>query len=300
MQKKIFILLVALAFSVHSYPEQKISFITVGDWGAKGIDLQKNVCGQMAQWAEWNNVKFMISLGDNFYDNGVQSTGDPQWQTTFEDIYYQQSLKVPWYAALGNHDYHGNVQAEIDYTKISDRWKMPSRFYSFTYKIDDTTNALFVIMDTSPLALSDEESKIYEDDVYKFDNTIQIKWLDSTLSASNAQWKFVCGHHPVYSGGYHGGQKEMQTLIKPILEKNNVQVYFCGHDHDMQHLKSGKVNYIISGAGANPRACENTKYTLFYKGNTGGFFGVTLTPDFLYGAFINFDGEEIYKVEIPR
>jgi len=300
MKKKLLIFLAAAAFSANTFSQQKISFITVGDWGAKGIDLQKSVSQEMAQWAVWNNVQFLISLGDNFYDNGVQSTDDYQWKTTFEDVYYQQSLKIPWYAALGNHDYHGNVQAEIDYSQISNRWKMPSRFYSFTYKVDDTTNALFVIMDTSPLALSDEESKIYEEDVYKFDNTIQIKWLDSTLSASKAQWKFVCGHHPVYSGGYHGGQIEMQKLVKPILEKNNVQVYFCGHDHDMQHLKSGNVNYIVSGAGANPRTCENTKYTIFYKGNTGGFFGVTLTSNFLYGAFINYEGEEIYKVEIPR
>lgn len=277
-----------------------VPFILFGDWGSHGSEKQMKVASQMSGWAQENKAQFVISLGDNFYNEGVESTNDEQWNITFENVYYQPSLNIPWYVALGNHDYHGNVKAQIDYSNLSTRWKMPSRYFSYVIRIDDTTTALFVIIDTSPLALSDPEAERFEEDVFKFDNKKQLRWLDSTLSSSKSQWKFVCGHHPVYSGGYHGGQIELQTQVKPILEKNNVQAYFCGHDHDMQYLKSGKLNYVISGAGSSPRECENTKYTVFCRGKTLGFFGATLTSEKLYGAFIDGQGAEIYKLEFGR
>ena len=43
-------------------------------------------------------------------------------QVTFEDIFYQDSLQVPWYVIAGNHDYYGSVEAQIGYSKISSRW----------------------------------------------------------------------------------------------------------------------------------------------------------------------------------
>ena len=34
-----------------------------------------------------------------------------------------------------------------------------------------------------------------------------------------------------------------------ILEKNKVDIYMDGHDHTMQHLLQGGVNYIVNGVG---------------------------------------------------
>lgn len=282
------------------FAQDSIPFIVFGDWGSKGHYVQPEVAYQMSEWAQNNNATFIISAGDNFYDRGVVSTSDEQWQTSFENIYTAKSLQIPWYAALGNHDYWGIVQAEIDYSKNSSRWKMPSRYFDFTYSLSGGTKALFVIIDTSPLVLSDPESYSFYEDVHSFNNNIQLRWLDSVLANSNAKWKFVIGHHPVYSGGYHGGAPEMQEQVKPILEKHNVNIYFCGHDHDMQHLrdKDSKLNYFVSGAGSHPRNCDNTKYTLFYKGKTGGFLGAILYSDKIRIVFIDDAGDELYRTTV--
>jgi acid phosphatase len=299
--KRIFYVTALLLIAAQICSQDKISFIAVGDWGRRGENQQTEVAYQMSVWAKDNNADFVISLGDNMYENGVTSTDDSLWLESYENIYTFESLQIPWYAALGNHDYHGNVQAEIDYSAVSSRWKMPSRFFSFTQKLDDTTIALFVIIDSSPICISDEESKDYfSEDISKIDNNVQLKWLDSTLKYTPAKWKFVCGHHPIISGGYHGGLKEMQDYINPILVKNKVDFYFCGHDHDMQHLKKGKINYFVSGAGSATRNCESTKYTVFYSAKTSGFLGITLTAAKMKAVFTDSEGTTLYTTTFKK
>ena len=59
-----------------------------------------------------------LNTGDNFYYYGVKSTSDPMWENTFEQIYTQDSLMVPWYGVLGNHDYGYNPTAQTQYEDI--------------------------------------------------------------------------------------------------------------------------------------------------------------------------------------
>lgn len=109
--------------------EPALTFLAVGDWGRDGKDNQTEVAGQMGLVAAALDARFVISVGDNFYEDGVQGVDDPQWQTSFEDVYAAPSLQVPWHVALGNHDYHGDSQAQLDYSAKSRRWRLPSRWY---------------------------------------------------------------------------------------------------------------------------------------------------------------------------
>ena len=43
------------------------------------------------------------------------------------------------------------------------------------------------------------------------------------------------GHHPCFSGGAHGPDKELIKEILPIMRAGNVDIYMAGHDHNMQH-----------------------------------------------------------------
>jgi hypothetical protein len=49
------------------------------------------------------DAQFVIALGDNFYNDGTESTEDELWETAFHDVYAAPSLNVPWYGVLGNH-----------------------------------------------------------------------------------------------------------------------------------------------------------------------------------------------------
>ena len=53
-----------------------MTFIIVGDWGDTLLPGQQQVADVMGNWSEINQPDFIISVGDNFYPNGVRSVDD--------------------------------------------------------------------------------------------------------------------------------------------------------------------------------------------------------------------------------
>ncbi len=273
-----------------------LNFYVIGDWGRYGGHHQAEVATQMDKYAAQFDPEFIISTGDNFYTNGVASTQDPQWNLSFESIYNKGGITCLWYPILGNHDYLGNPQAQIDYSKISRKWSMPDRYYTNVQKIDKNTTARFVYIDTNPFVERYHKANKYSDLALQ-DTAKQWKWIDSVLANSKEDWKIVVGHHPVYSSSKkHGGQPELQKKLIPLLEKYGVQMYFCGHDHDLQYQKpeGSKVDYIVSGAGSETRDMGIDKNTIFAK-DISGYVAVSLTNNKAILYFIDYKGNVIYN-----
>ena len=271
------------------------NFLIVSDFGWNGYRHQQEVADQMAKTADSVNAKFIATCGDNFQISGVASTQDPLWMTSFENVYKTNSLQVEWFPVLGNHDYKGNTQAEIDYSQISRRWRLTEHYYTFTKKINDSISARFIFLDTPPLI--EEYHKDGYPDVAKQDTTKQIKWLKEVLANSKEQWILIFGHHPVYSASQkHGNTKEMIERVKPLLEKYHAQIYFCGHDHDLQHLreKGGKVDYIVTGTGGETRPNSSNELSIF-SGSEPAFSLVSFKADSIKVNFIGVKGNIIYS-----
>jgi hypothetical protein len=45
----------------------------------------------------------------------VENEYDEHFETNFQAVYSAASLEVPWYFALGNHDYKGNISGQLHY-----------------------------------------------------------------------------------------------------------------------------------------------------------------------------------------
>jgi tartrate-resistant acid phosphatase type 5 len=43
------------------------------------------------------NIDYVISTGDNFYEDGLKGVDDPAFHESFSDIYTADSIKTPWY-----------------------------------------------------------------------------------------------------------------------------------------------------------------------------------------------------------
>jgi acid phosphatase len=278
-----------------------LPFILVGDWGRGGHYDQAQVAVQMGKTAAAMDAKFIVSVGDNFYENGVTGLDDPQWQSSFEQIYTAPSLFKPWKVILGNHDYRGNVQAQLDYSKISTRWRLPARYYVDSQTLPDGTAVDFFYVDTSPFIRAYIGSRT---NITGQDTDAQLAWLDNALSASIAPWKIVIGHHPIYTAlaaedGYDHDQPDLIARLDPILRKHGIKIYICGHDHCLQSVQVAGITYVVTGAGSQVYPPGPPIRGGFVSG-AHGFMTAFLSADRLDYGLVDMTGKTLYAGSVAR
>ncbi len=59
----------------------------------------------------------------------------------------------------------------------------------------------------------------------------------------------MCLLPAVWSVAEHGPTQELVQKLKPMMEKYGVSAYYCGHDHNLQHLTDSTIQYYVVGAG---------------------------------------------------
>eukprot|EP00602_Paraphysomonas_sp_CaronLab_P000712 CAMPEP_0185025580 /NCGR_PEP_ID=MMETSP1103-20130426/8478_1 /TAXON_ID=36769 /ORGANISM="Paraphysomonas bandaiensis, Strain Caron Lab Isolate" /LENGTH=336 /DNA_ID=CAMNT_0027558807 /DNA_START=31 /DNA_END=1041 /DNA_ORIENTATION=+ len=306
-----------------SLSDSSINIVVVGDWG--GIPFppystpgQKAAADGMANIAQQINASAIFALGDNFYFDGIRgdATGH-RFEDTWNSVYSQDSLQVPWYLLAGNHDHYGNVSAEVAFTEISDRWNFPNLYHTQSFKSEDGTTMDVVFIDTVDLAgnseIQDENDPRYYDKLpYRPRSAAaeQWSWIEAQLQASTADYLFVAGHYPIYSLCSHGNTENLIENLRPMLIQYGAH-YMAGHDHCMVSTRDeNDIMYIVTGIGNT--CCTKsehmddvpTDYLQWYlsKDNRkdigehiiGGFSSVTATSSGLSVAFYDQDANLLY------
>uniref|UniRef100_A0A8D2DUP8 Tartrate-resistant acid phosphatase type 5 n=1 Tax=Sciurus vulgaris TaxID=55149 RepID=A0A8D2DUP8_SCIVU len=300
-------------------PTPTLRFVAVGDWGgvpnapfhtAREIANAK----EMARTVQTMGADLILSLGDNFYFNGVHDVNDKRFQETFEDVFSDRSLRnVPWYVLAGNHDHLGNVSAQIAYSKISKRWNFPSPFYRLHFKIPRSNTSVAILMlDTVTLCGNSDDFLSQQPERPK-DLTLaraQMSWLKKQLAAAKEDYVLVAGHYPVWSIAEHGPTRCLVKHLQPLLVKYGVTAYLCGHDHNLQYLQDENgVGYVLSGAGnfMDPSVRHQRKvpngYLRFHYGaedSLGGFAYVEISPKEMTVTYIEASGKSLFKTSLPK
>lgn len=262
-------------FSVEP-PEKTIRVVAFGDFGTGSL-AQKQTAAAMVAYNKAHPFDFGLTLGDNFYPRGMVSPNDPRWQTEWEQLYGPMGIK--FYAVLGNHDWGSadGPAAEILYADKSPDWRMPAPYYTFT-----AGPVQFIAFDT----VEDSEA--------------ELEWLDLELASSTAPWKVVYGHYHIFSAT-RGDNKQLIEKLLPVLEKNHVDIYLNGHDHNLQELKPvGGVHFFVSGGGGAGLYNLNPYDRSIFKEKVNGFTVLEADRDHLKVSFIGTDGSELYHHTLTR
>ncbi|KAI4352073.1 hypothetical protein L6164_006359 [Bauhinia variegata] len=284
-----------------------LSLVVIGDWGRKGKYNQSEVALQMGRVAEKLNIDFVISTGDNFYDDGLIGIGDAAFEDSFSRIYNAKSLQKTWYNVLGNHDYRGDVLAQLNpiLGKIDKRWICQRSF------IVDTEIAEFFFVDTTPFV----DKYFYKPKHHKYDwrgvlprkkyLSKLLEDLDLALKGSTANWKIVVGHHTIRSIGHHGDTIELKMQLLPILEANNVDMYINGHDHCLEHISSttSQIQFLTSGGGSKAWKGDINKNNLdgvkfYYDGQ--GFMSMELEKSNAKIVYYDIFGQVLNELNLSK
>ncbi|WOL11607.1 purple acid phosphatase 17-like [Canna indica] len=282
-------------------PDGSLSLLVIGDWGRNGTFNQSEIAFQMGRTGQELNIDFVISTGDNFYENGLTGVDDKQFEESFTNVYTAKSLQKQWYSVLGNHDYRGDVLAQLSpiLRNIDSRWLCVRNFILNAEFVD------FFFVDTTPFVqtywINPEEHHYDWRDVAPRETYISnlLKDLDIALKESTAPWKFVVGHHTIRSVSDHGDTAELSAFLLPVLKANGVDMYINGHDHCLEHISSNDspIQYITSGGGSKAWrgifVPNVDKLQYFYDGQ--GFMSMQLTREVAEIAFYDVFGRTIYK-----
>ncbi|XP_054776044.1 purple acid phosphatase 17-like [Prosopis cineraria] len=255
----------------------------------------------MGNIGEKLDIDFVISTGDNIYDDGLRNVTDPAFVQSFTQIYTAKSLQKPWFSVLGNHDYRGDALAQLSplLRKIDRRW-VCLRSFTVHAGIGD----MFLI-DTTPFV----ESYFTElDHVYDWRGvsprqayvSTLLQDLEEELRSSNATWKFVVGHHAIRSVGHHGDTLELVKLLDPLLKAYGVDMYINGHDHCLEHISSvdSGIQYLTSGAGSKAwrgdvKESSEDFVRFFYDGQ--GFMSAQVTPTDAHLVFYDVSANALHQ-----
>lgn len=288
-------------------PKNNLNFILMSDSGMKAEkhrETASSAAGFMTEIIEDNKIAFVAVAGDPIHDMGVQDVDDPEWKFKVEDIYSSKALhSVPWHAVPGNHEYKGNPDAVVEYSKVSKRWKTPARYYSMEKSLKGTKEkALLVFLDTSPLIA--KRRGLFPEKITPDYHQREMEWFDSTMAASDAHWKIVIGHQPVYANTTKGIQEriDIQKAVNPILLKHDADVYVCGHIHSFQHIiiDGCDVNYIVNSSTGRSREVGKVEGTRFCA-DEQGFTVFSVGKDKIDFWFIrSSDGNVIYSYTINK
>jgi len=261
---------------------QRMSFIGLGDWGTGTLE-QTEVADAMNEWAQTFNPQFILTSGDNFYSEGIEGPDDPRWETYWRAVYTGDKIQnLPWQVSVGNHDYYprdsGYEWNQVDYTSIDPRWNLPNLRHSF-YANSSLGAIHFIISDSQGLRRRQNDPEG------------QLEWIQQELQNSQGVMKIFVAHHPIFSSGNYGpGSGTMQSQVLPLLQQYNVDLFICGHDHNLQFLRyddGSALEFILTGGGGRRLYGEN----LIAKDTLKSEFGVDSNFFFSYG-FVGFTVDE--------
>jgi hypothetical protein len=188
-------------------------------------------------------IEFIVLAGD-LVDRGNERTNWDHFFLRAEEIFE----RIPVMPCVGNHEYLDRgprlYQAFFHLPRNGPSQIEPGLVYHF-----ETGGALIAVLDSTLAVSSTVEARRQAD------------WLDAVLAGSQANWKFVVFHHPIYPSHPSRENPMLREHWAPILDKHHVDMVLQGHDH--AYLRT----YPMRGGRPVSGPDQGTIYVVSVSGN---------------------------------
>jgi hypothetical protein len=232
-------------------------FVVYGDDRTYPADHQKVIQGILSKHTAENPVRFVINVGDLVTEGGVYS----QWKPQFFDPASDLHKKIAIFEALGNHEYYltegsrvineaarAKYIAFFDLPEGQDGAAPTERWYTF-----DHARCRFICLDTNLRSFFESNPPSNQYNWLAGANGVLPRAKTDKEVNHTIDRIFVFFHEPPYSGGSHGGDPGVETVLVSEFHKYHVDILFSGHDHDYERIRKTMdgwtVKYIVTGGG---------------------------------------------------
>ncbi len=285
-------------------------FLMVGDWGQDGNNSnQSAVAFAMQAYVKKYKIATdaLLLLGDNMYGTLNGGALSPRFNRQFEMEYPASVFACPALAVPGNHDYQvlpvSKFQAEVQYAQNGmTRWTMPGGSYTRQFPVATSALCQMIFLDSNMMNEPAQPWPPPDPSYYAMDDQSrldQIAFLQATLAQpATTPWRFVIGHHPLYSNGTHGDNATLIRDWDPLFRQYGVDLYLAGHDHDLQHIEISDhpTSFVCSGAGGAPLYAipKKLKQPGYIK-ESFGFTHLQVKPDQFIVRHLDSNGGLLHK-----
>jgi hypothetical protein len=249
------------------------TFLVFGDSG-RGTAAQFNVRDRMLD----SPADFAVHVGDMVYPNGEPENFDPRYFQPYRELL----RRIVLWPCLGNHEVLTNLGQpwrDAFYTPANNASGIEN-YYSFDYG-----NAHVVVLDTNASTAP---------------GTPQYAFVNADLTATQALWKIVAFHYPMYSSGRRGSFTGIRDELEPLFDAHAVDLVFAGHDHVYERTRPmrggqivtpdrGRVYFVTGGGGAGLVPVTISRFTA-YSESAYHFLRVAIDGPSLRGEMIRDDG----------
>ena len=197
------------SFQTHTAGRNRFSFLFVGD-------VQDTIGGianslLMEAWKQHPEVEFLVCGGDL-----TERPANQYWAETFRDL-DSIGQSMPILNVTGNHDYFKGVIRRLE-----------RRFpLVFSYFLDSKEG------DNMVYTLKYGDAQLFVlDSNREFDHLwSQRKWLEEKLQNSEAKWKILVLHHPLYSIKKKNNNLIQRWVFDDLVRRYGVDLVMQGHEH---------------------------------------------------------------------
>jgi len=240
---------------------------------------------------------FALHAGDLIYsgnnDPPNQGTETGEWVAELENLEPLASV-APFFMGIGNHDVGPNGT------------EGPGAYFNMLF--DDPANGpdgtddnfAFVAGNVLVVGLS----------TYTYSMDSDIAWLETVLEASQTQadWRVIFFHAPVWSSGLHGsneGDLTRAAALVPLLDQYGVELVLNGHDHDYERFHPTKGGYggveqVVTPLSADDGHRGTPDGTIYYVTGGGGaqLVGAIAFPSIIANSAFHSTNHQYLRLDV--